>query len=149
MACHEGLGGAHVGLGIVIRDSMGLVAAAAGSTCSAFSDPIHAQAMVVFRALQLAHETGFHSIRLEVCSVELLSLINRGAPSLAPCGVLIDDIVSWFPFFNVLKFASIRKTCYKAALALATEAASSNLNFTVLEECPPCILSFVQIDSNQ
>ncbi len=149
VACHEGLGASSVGLGIVIRDSMGLVAVAVGSTCDVFLDTLHAQAMVVLCALQLAHETGFHHICLKVCSSELLRLINRGSPSLAPCGVLIDDIVSWIPFFNVLKFAFIRKNCNKAALALARETASSNLDFTVLEECPPCILSFFQFDSIQ
>uniref|UniRef100_A0A2N9FFZ0 Uncharacterized protein n=1 Tax=Fagus sylvatica TaxID=28930 RepID=A0A2N9FFZ0_FAGSY len=57
VACHEGLGASSIGLGIVIRDTMGLVAIVVGSTCDVFLDTLHAQAMVVLCALQLAHET--------------------------------------------------------------------------------------------
>ena len=82
-------------------------------------------------------------------SKELIGMILKGAPCRASCGVLIDDICNWFPSFSFLKFSYTKKECNKAALALASEAVSSNFDFVRLEECPPCILSFVHVDSIQ
>ena len=41
--------------------------------------------------------------------------------------------------FSFLKFSYTKKECNKAALALASEAVSSNFDFVRLEECPPYI----------
>ena len=57
---------------------------------------------------------------------ELLGLINLDSPSLAPIGVLVDDIRNWFPLFDFIRFSFIRKNCNWATHALATKALSSN-----------------------
>ena len=95
----------------------------------------------------MVYEMGFHLIYLEIDSKELIGMILKGVPCCAACGVLIDYICNWVPCFSFLKFSYIKKECNKVALALATEAASSNFDFVRLDECPPYILSFVQVDS--
>ena len=57
---------------------------------------------------------------------ELLGLINLDSPSLAPIGVLVDDIRNWVPLFHFISFSFIKKNCNRASHALATEALSSN-----------------------
>ena len=144
IACHFGAASTQVGVGILIRDHEGLVVVAAGFVLQKYADQISNLAFAVFYALQLAYETGFRdSIVLEVLSRELMGLIHLDTPCLAPSGVVIEDIHAWRGFFSSIQFVFISNVCNKASYALATEAASSNLDQVWLEECPPCIIPFV------
>uniref|UniRef100_A0A2N9G1Q3 RNase H type-1 domain-containing protein n=1 Tax=Fagus sylvatica TaxID=28930 RepID=A0A2N9G1Q3_FAGSY len=144
IACHFGAASTRVGVGILIRDHEGLVVVAAGFVLQKYADQISNFAFAVFYALQLAYETGFRdSIVLEVPSRELMGLIHLDTPCLAPSGVVVEDIHAWRVFFSSIQFGFISNVCNKASYALATEAASSNLDQVWLEECPPCIIPFV------
>jgi hypothetical protein len=133
-----------VGVGVLIRDSSSFVVAASGFVMLGSNDFLTSYAYAVFYAMQLAHETGFRcNIDMEVPSQELLSLLKFDSPCLAPSGVLVDDIGAWLPFFRNVSFTFISNVCNKATQALATEAASSDLDCIWLEKCLPCIRPFV------
>ena len=133
-----------VGVGALIRDSSSFVVAASGFVMLGSNDFVTSYAYAVFYAMQLAHETGFRcNIDMEVPSQELLSLLEFDSPCLAPSGVLVDDIGAWLPFFRNVSFTFISNVCNKAAQALTTEVASSDLDCVWLEKCPPCIRPFV------
>jgi hypothetical protein len=84
IACHTQSGSPRVGVGILIRDHMGLVAVASGFVSSRFSESLLIHSLAVFHALQLAFETGFrHSLVLEVPCRELVNLLQRKSFSLA------------------------------------------------------------------
>ena len=115
-----------VGVGILIRNSMGL--AVMQTKIWGCGNMLQVQASVVAIALKFAFDIGLHN--LEVGCQELQSLILKGSPCClccAPCGVLVDDICWGIPFFNVLSFSSIPKLCNKAALVLATKATCQKL----------------------
>ncbi len=144
IACHFLPRHDKVGIGVIIRDCTGWVAAAAGFVLASSSDHLNSFAYGVFYAMQFAYETGFRcNIDFEVPSRELLNLLRFESRCLAPGGVLIDDIGAWLSFFTDASFSFISIVCNKAAQALATEAASSDLDCVWLEECRPCIQSFV------
>ena len=144
IACHFTPSSDKVGIGVIIRDHTSLVAAAAGFVLASSKDRLNSFAYAVFSAMQFAYETGFRcNIGVEVPSQELFNLLNFDSPCLAPCGVQIDDIGAWLPFSTNVSFSFISIVCNKAAQALATKAASPNLDCVWLEECPPCIQSFV------
>uniref|UniRef100_A0A2N9FK76 Reverse transcriptase domain-containing protein n=1 Tax=Fagus sylvatica TaxID=28930 RepID=A0A2N9FK76_FAGSY len=144
IACHVQSGTPRRGVGILIRDHSGFVEVASGFVSQKYSEPLLLYSLAVFHALQLAYETGFrHSLVIEVPCRELVNLLQNGAFCLAQVGVLLDDIGAWLPFFENVSFSFINSVCNKAAQALATEAASSHLDHVWLEECPPCIVSFV------
>ena len=137
------------GLGVLIRDSLGLVMAA---KCASFSGDglllqIHARAVLL--ALEFAFNIGMRRLEVDVGNQELLGLISLASPSLAPIGVLVDDIRNWFPSFHFIRFSFIPKNCNQATYVLATEALSSNSKQVWMEDYPACITSFVQIDSMQ
>ena len=126
----------------MLRDSSDLVVAASGFVMLGSNDFMTSYVYVVFYAMQLAHETGFRcNIDVEVPSQELLSLLKFDLPCIAPSGVLVDDIGAWLPFFWNVSFTFISTICNKATQALATEAASSDLDYLWLEG-PPCIRPF-------
>ena len=137
------------GLGVLIRDSLGLVMAA---KCASFSGDgsllqIHAKAVLL--ALEFAFSIGMRRLEVDVGNQELLGLVSLASPSLAPIGVLVDDIRNWFPSFHFIRFSFISKNCNQATYVLATEALSSNSEQVWMEDYPACITSFVQIDSMQ
>ena len=82
-------------------------------------------------------------MEFEVGCYELVGLLQSNGPCLASIGTLVDDIATWKTYFEFLNFSFIKTICNKAALALATEAASSTLSQVWLEDCPECIISFV------
>ena len=149
VSCHGGSNGSPMGLGSLIRDSLGLVMAAKCSKSVGNSSLLQSQAKAVLLAIDFAFSIGFRRLEVEVGNQELLGLINLNSPSLAPIGVLVDDIRNWVPLFHFISFSFISKNCNKASRALATEAVSSNFEQVWLEDYPTCITSFVQMDSLQ
>jgi hypothetical protein len=142
-------GQSQAGLGVLVRDSSGSVAAV---MCTRFrwdGEVLQAHARSLLIALQFAYDAGLRNLEADVGCQELLGLISRGPPCLASMGVLIDDICLWHLSFDFLSFSFIRKECNKAAYALATEALSSHMEQVWLEDHPACISSFVQFDSLQ
>uniref|UniRef100_A0A2N9F2E6 Enoyl reductase (ER) domain-containing protein n=1 Tax=Fagus sylvatica TaxID=28930 RepID=A0A2N9F2E6_FAGSY len=126
------------GLGVLVRDSSGSVAA---TMCTRFrwdGEVLQAHARSLLIALQFAYDAGLRNLEADVGCQELLGLISRGPPCLASMGVLIDDICLWHLSFDFLSFSFIRKECNKAAYALATEALSSHMEQVWLEDQPAC-----------
>ena len=122
------------GLGVLVRDSKGVVAAAMCSTLQWSGDVIQAHARSILVALKFAYDIGLRLIELDVGCTELLGLLHKGSPCYAPMGVLVDDICFWISCFKFLSFSVIRKDCNKASQALATEALSSNFEQVWLED---------------
>ena len=124
--CHHGTDGHMVGLGVLIRDSAGLVATAKCSKVRQVGDVIQVAASVLLEALVFAFHIGLHRLEVEIGNMKLLGLLNLSSPCLAPIGVLVEDISSWAQKFQFLRFSFIKKECNKASQALATEALSSS-----------------------
>ena len=124
LACRCVPGSVGVGVGILIRDSSGLVATAMENKIEGKGAMVQVQAEAVGIAIQFAFDIGLRHLEVEVevgCQ-DLISLISKASPCGASCGVLFDDICWWIPRFNVLTFSFISKLCNKAIFALSTEA---------------------------
>ncbi len=115
-------GNVQAGLGVLMRDSSGSVAAAMCARVRWDGEVLQVHARSLLMALQFAYDVGLRALEVDVGCQELLGLISRGSPCFASMGVLIDDICLWHLSFDFLSFSFIRKECNKAAYALATEA---------------------------
>uniref|UniRef100_A0A2N9IE72 Reverse transcriptase zinc-binding domain-containing protein n=1 Tax=Fagus sylvatica TaxID=28930 RepID=A0A2N9IE72_FAGSY len=146
---HDINGQRDAGVGILIRDSHGFSIAAQSTKVQQGMGRIQQHAWAVLNALQFAFDIGIRRVEFEVGCYELVGLLQSNGPCLASIGTLVDDIATWKTYFEFLNFSFIKTICNKAALALATEAASSTLSRVWLENCPECIISFVQSDSIQ
>jgi hypothetical protein len=138
-----------MGVGILARDSSGLVMVASTMKMLSVGDSLQAHAMAVVEALQLLFDVGLQSIIIEIGNKELLCLLNVVGPCFAAIGNLVDDIKVLQSKFVSVKFSYVSKCCNKAANVLATEALSSTFAQVWLEDCPVCIISHVQFDSLQ
>jgi hypothetical protein len=91
-SCYGGSDCSQIGLGVLIQDSLGLVMAAKCSKLIGDSSLLQSHARAVLLAIEFAFSIGFRRLEVEVGNQELLGLINLDSPSLAPIGVLVDDI---------------------------------------------------------
>jgi hypothetical protein len=110
-------------------------------------DELQLQALVVLTTVQFAFDVGLRHLDIKLSFQHLLSLLNSDGSCLAPIGTLVDDILCVKQLFYFCHFPFIKILCNKAAMALASEALSSNTTQVWLEECPPCINTLVQADS--
>ena len=117
-----------VGVGILVRDHNGNVAATLGFVLQRFNERLLSYSCAALSALEFPYVIGFHNIELEYPSKELIGLILQGSPSMPYARVLVDDICGWSSMFYQLRFSFINNDCNKASNALATKTAFSNLD---------------------
>uniref|UniRef100_A0A2N9F4S3 RNase H type-1 domain-containing protein n=1 Tax=Fagus sylvatica TaxID=28930 RepID=A0A2N9F4S3_FAGSY len=147
--CKFGTGNHQVGLGVLLRDSAGLVAAALCTQIGGEGGGLQVHAHALMLALDFAFNIGLRRLEVDVGNQELLGLVNKSGPCLASVGVVIDDIQRWNQVFPFLSYSFIKNNSNKAAQALSTEALSSVYQQVWLEDQPDCITSFVQSDIMQ
>ena len=110
-----------VGVGIIIRDSLRLVAAVMETTILCCGDMLQIQVEACQLGIKFAFDMGFRRLEVDLGCLDFLRLIQQGPPCLSHIGVLVDDLCGWVPKFSDL----IQKSCNKTALVLTTEAVSS------------------------
>ena len=146
MACHSISMSCRYGLGVLIRDSEGAVMAVLEDSLLSNNDSLQLHVRAVLVAIKFAYDVGLRCLEVELDNQELCSLIQAGSPCFDPIGVIVDDICCWIPLFSPLCFVFSKKSCNKAANALATEATSSLITQVWLDDHPTCITPLVQDD---
>ena len=131
-----------VGVGIIIRDSLRLVAAVMETTILCCGDMLQIHVEACQLGIKFAFDMGFRRLEVDLGCLDFLRLIQQGPPCLSHIGVLVDDLCGWVPKFSDL----IQKSCNKTALVLTTEAVSSISLQVWLEDQPDCISLLVQAD---
>ncbi len=81
LSCKVGVDGTKVGIGVIIRDSLGLVAVVKCFQITGGGDMLQVHARVVLAALEFAYSIGLFQLEVEVGHKELLGLINMSSPS--------------------------------------------------------------------
>lgn len=97
-------GNSQAGLGVLVQDHNGAVAATMCTQILWEGDVLQAHARSLLIALQFAFDTGLRLLEVDVRCQALLGLLNHGSPCYAPMGILVEDICSWCCFFHVLSF---------------------------------------------
>ncbi len=140
-------GSSSVGIGVLIRDSLGSVNAVMVKQSALGDDYISIYAQVALSAIKFAFDVGLPRIDMDIGCKELLAFLLSEDICLASVGITVDDILFMKRYFLSVKFSFVSSNCNKAAIALATEAVSSPLEQVWLNDYPVCITSHVQFDS--
>ncbi|KAK4844645.1 hypothetical protein QYF36_022620 [Acer negundo] len=90
-----------IGLGIIIRDKLGLVKAATSLYLKAMLSPSIAKALAVWRGVVLAMENGLVPFHIETDSLQVSDLVNKCLVSHAEIGSTISLILSSFEKVHV------------------------------------------------
>ena len=134
------------GLGLLVRDNLGRVAAAC---CDPIPQPFDGDLLwptALRRTLVFARDMGFFDLIIEGECKSLFQVV-QSAPNFSPAGLLIEDIKCLLLCFRVVNFISISSSCNRASQKLAKMACSYSVSEVWLEVCPSTILDIVSRDS--
>ena len=81
------------GLGIIIRNHVGLVMASMSCSFEMLEDKVQSHARMVLKALQFVKAIGMSRVIVEGCWQDLFRLLRTTGPCLANSGVLVDEIL--------------------------------------------------------
>ncbi|KAK0581771.1 hypothetical protein LWI29_017729 [Acer saccharum] len=81
-----------IGLGLIIRDSGGQVRLAVAQNLVAMVSPLVAEALAVRNGIHLACEAGFVPFLLEIDSLQVVNMVQKGLHSDAEVGPIIAEI---------------------------------------------------------
>ena len=84
-----------IGLGIVIRDKNGLVKAASSLKVQATVSPLVAEALAVWQGIILASNLGCVPFQVETDSFLIAEMVDKGLPSQADVGSVINLIIDF------------------------------------------------------
>ncbi|XP_042973210.1 uncharacterized protein LOC122305014 [Carya illinoinensis] len=81
-----------IGVGVIIRDSSGLIIASLCSSISLSPNPLLGEAVAALRASSFCSELGLNQIMLEGDSIAVVQAIQHKDESWSPTGLVIRDI---------------------------------------------------------
>jgi ribonuclease HI len=128
-----------VGLGVVVRDSEGLVAAAMLSSGLFPQDSDTAAALAVWRAIGFCKEMGFSRMIFEGDALVVIKALNSDAVCWSRYGHVMDDSRILLKDFSQVSVQHVGRSANRAALLLAKYALSSPSDLFWVEDNPPPI----------
>lgn len=135
-----------VGIGVIVRNSQGVVLAATSEKISSEGDWLWSSAISLLKSLKLLLSIGFFTVEIECNNSYLVSLLNSGKDFFTETGWIIEDIRELLPSFYSISFKSIPKLCNHVALALASFSKEKDEQSVWLEDCPPFLFPIVSAD---
>lgn len=124
-----------MGMGLVVRDSLGGFKAAAISTTPFITDSEMAESIVARWALSICAELGFQSVVFEGDALEVVNSLISTSQCWRICGCIVEDTRRMLHQFNSWTVKQARRSTNQVAHFLAKHALSIVQDF-VWRECP-------------
>ncbi|KAL0000944.1 hypothetical protein SO802_014725 [Lithocarpus litseifolius] len=135
-----------LGIGVVIRDSAGLVIASCSQRLSQAYRSDEVEAFAAAKALSFAAEISISKAVMEGDSLTIIKALSSDQRSLSSFGPLIDDAKFSSVNFDQLRYSHVKRECNFAAHSLA-KFASNISDFQVwMEDVPPQLSHVIQAD---
>jgi ribonuclease HI len=131
-----------MGVGIVIRNHLGLVQAARRRYVEQVVNPELAEAIAMRCALEFAEEAGFQRIIVASDCAALISKVNNIAADRSMLGAIVYDIKRRAPKFVSCLFIHVRRSCNEAAHVLA-KSSEHDLMSSWFNDVPEIIRTIV------
>ena len=135
-----------LGIGVVIRDSNGLVMASMSKLLPQQYTSLEIETLAASSALEFAAKLGFRQVTLETDSQVLSNALRHNSPYLFPLGLLIDDIRCNASLFNQLLYSHVKREGNKVAHSLARYSIYISDFLVWMETVPPPLVSLVLAD---
>ncbi|KAL5804219.1 hypothetical protein ACOSQ3_031019 [Xanthoceras sorbifolium] len=134
------------GLGVIIRDSRGIVMASYVNGFDSLYFPPIAEALVILRGITLAVQTGLLPICVELDAEFVVNLIMSKATPISEIGVVIEEILLLISMHPVYSVRFIPRLANRIAHGLAKFGLSAVGEFVWLEDYPLCVENLVLND---
>ncbi|KAJ1382587.1 Ribonuclease H-like superfamily [Sesbania bispinosa] len=133
------------GIGILIRDHTGEAFAATTQRVSCLPDPTLEEALAIRLAIKFALETNFEEVVLESDCKPVTDLLSSANLPHSNIGSIVQDSIVASISFRFFSISHVRRNNI-CAHSLAKFACSQPDQYWI-EECPPCIVSHLAMDS--
>ncbi|KAK1558626.1 hypothetical protein Q3G72_004734 [Acer saccharum] len=137
-----------IGLGIIIRNGLGGVSAAKSTHLKAMYSPIIAEALAVWHGLLLAGDHGLTPCLIELDSLQVVEMINKGIPPMSDVGPIISMICGFLRMHLGCGISHIPRNANFVAHSLAKAVLSLDSDCYWLECCPPCVERLVLLEAS-
>jgi hypothetical protein len=135
-----------IGVGVVIRDSGGIVVAAFCCVLFASLDPASAEAYGAWKLAEFCSRRGFRKIEVEGDALEVIQALRNESMCLRSYGHLVEGVKMLLTSAGQWEAKHVRRTGNEAAHLLARFAFTSNLEQSWFLECPTCIQETVLVE---
>lgn len=132
-----------MGVGVVIRDAAGCVVAAKATTVPYIVEPMAAETMAAWCAVEFGRASGAGQVILEGDIMVVVDALRVTGSCDRDYGQLIADIKEFCSHFSSVEVMHARRESNKAAHVLAKRAISQLLDNIWVGECPSFIRSVV------
>ena len=135
-----------VGIGMVIRNNSGQVIASCSEQLSQAYNGNEIEALAAAKAVSFAAEIGITKAVLEGDSLTIMKALSSDHSSLAPFGLLIDDVKFSAKNFDQLLYSHVKGECNSVAHCLARHAFNISDFLVWMEDVSPQFSVVIQAD---
>ncbi|XP_059454995.1 uncharacterized protein LOC132185207 [Corylus avellana] len=135
-----------MGIGVIIRDSQGLVSAALSFTREGFPEPTTAKSMGALCAVEFCRDLGMQNIIFEGDVEVVVKAINVNVSMCSSYGQIIEDIIRVLAGFKKWEVLLVQQEANEATHGLAKLAAQEKMEKVWIEEIPNSIYSIVTLE---
>ncbi|KAL5772984.1 hypothetical protein ACOSP7_012601 [Xanthoceras sorbifolium] len=135
-----------IGLGLIIRDSLGFPLAIGAVRLRASFDPQSAEAAAILCGIGLARNCTFAPVHMESGSLNVINFLRNGFIPLSDVGSIVSNILCPDFISSVLNFSFVPRTANKVADTLAKATLGFEFDSFLLEFCPPFVDGLIQDD---
>jgi ribonuclease HI len=137
-----------VGLGAVVRDSLGNLHAAQTRSIPGLWDPTSAEALAALMAAKLCQEMGWSHIQLEGDAKALIEAVKSMESDESRRGHLTEDIRTSMLQFSSSEVKYVRRQENQVAHAFVRLALNSNLDEKWRSDPPECIRAIIEAEQS-
>nr|XP_023919081.1 uncharacterized protein LOC112030645 [Quercus suber] len=134
------------GVGVVIRNSEGLVLGSLSKLVPLAYSPLEIEATAIATALEFASDLGFQRAIIETDSLVLVKALREDSEFLSAVGLILDEIRRKVNFFNELHYSHVKREGNIVAHKLARHAISVSDIVVWMEDVPPLLFPVVLAD---
>jgi ribonuclease HI len=135
-----------MGIGVVVRDYAGGVVATKSVTKDYICDPVVAEALALWTAVELFGQLGFNDVIFEGDCLEVVRGIREEGRNVTRYGSTLEETKEMLKDCRHWEISHARRTANEAAHRVAKMAVSLNVNQLWLTTTPPCIRDVVLAD---
>ncbi|CAL5355830.1 unnamed protein product [Camellia sinensis] len=136
-----------VGVGVVIRNSMGEVMAAMTEQLPFWVDADCVEAFAAAKAIDLATDLGFSDIILEGDSLNIVKALQEGVELLSEYGHLVSQVVAASKLLRHFQVCHVGRMGNMLAHGLAPMARGLDHQLVWMEEVPQALFEVVAVDA--
>lgn len=109
--------GLNVGIGVVVRDSLGNLIMAVGERLGGRQQICAAELLAVLLGLDIAKQNGWSYFMVKSDCLEVVSMVNSNEECFA--GVLVEEVRGLLPLYNASGFSHVSRRAHGAAHEVA------------------------------